>query len=144
MANYQEEKMPSSGYNNVQEYKTDECAEENGRRLLALFKKKKTSIDKIQSLIAKGANVNLKGDTGVTLLHLAVKRGYFNVVLMLLAAEGIDICAKDNNRETALMTACMGTNIEIVEALLAALKKTPNFDINDKNFRGVTALMYSC
>jgi ankyrin repeat protein len=65
-------------------------------------------------------------------------------VLLLLASEGIDINPKDEEQFTALMYACEGSNIEIVKALLAALKKTSNFDINDTNYRGMTALMLAC
>jgi ankyrin repeat protein len=66
---------------------------------------------------------------------------------MLLAAEGIDICAKDDNQTAVLLYTCHCGNIEIVKALLAALKETSNFDINDKNDKnanGYTALMWAC
>jgi ankyrin repeat protein len=121
-------------------------AEELGLRLHALCydRGNAPSAAEMQSLIAKGANVNTKDEYGMTVLHYAVRLGYLNAVLMLLAADGIDICAKANHQGTALMFACGGGNVEIVKALLAALKKTPNFDINDKNANGFTALMYAC
>jgi ankyrin repeat protein len=121
-------------------------AEELGLRLLALCKERGNapSIAEMQSLIAKGANVNTKGAYGWSVLNKAVFFGYLNAVLLLLATEGIDICAKSNIKYTALMFACMNGNVEIVEALLAALKKTPNFDINDTNHLGRTALMFAC
>jgi ankyrin repeat protein len=98
----------------------------------------------VQSLIAKGANANTKDVHGLTVLHLAAYNGYLNAVLMLLATEGIDICAKGNHDCTALMFACSDGKIEIVETLLAALKQTPNFDINDKDTHGYTVLMIAC
>jgi ankyrin repeat protein len=121
-------------------------AEELGLRLLALCEEwdNVPSDAKMQSLIAKGANVNTKDGHGYTVLHRAVRRGYLNAVLMLLAAEGIDICARNNYQYTALMFACRGGNIEIVKALLVALKNTPNFDFNDKDTHGYTALMIAC
>jgi ankyrin repeat protein len=63
---------------------------------------------------------------------------------MLLAADGIDICAKDIYATTVLMHACVGGYIQIAKELLAAIKKTPNFDINDKNINGTTGLMLAC
>jgi hypothetical protein len=81
---------------------------------------------------------------GMTVLHWAAHNGYLNAVLTLLAAEGIDICAKDSLQRTALMYACQGGNVEIVKALLAALKETTNFDINDKSIYEETALIRAC
>jgi ankyrin repeat protein len=99
----------------------------------------------MQSLIDRGANVNAQDEHGMTVLHFAIKNNYLNAVVLLLAVEGIDIYAKDGRGMTVFMYACgSSTIIEIVKALLAALKKTPNFDINDKDLKGRTALAYSC
>jgi ankyrin repeat protein len=99
------------------------------------------SVATLQSLIVKGANVNAKGDDGNSTLHYAVANGHLDAVVTLLTAEGIDICAKNIFGDTPLMYAC---NIDVVTALLAALVKTSNFDINDKSNRGVTVLMRAC
>jgi hypothetical protein len=87
---------------------------------------------------------NRKDEDGLTRLHKAVRDGQLNIVEILLTFEGIAVDAKNNEQCTVLMYACNYDNIEIVEALLAALKKTPNFDINDKDIDGDTALMIAC
>jgi ankyrin repeat protein len=124
-------------------------AEELGLRLYALCHtgnrgNPPSHAAEIQSLIAKGANVNTRDQHGDTVLHRAVMNGYLSAVLTLLATEGIDIRAKNNYKATVLMYACRGHNVEIVKALLAALKETPNFDINDKDIDGDTALIRAC
>jgi ankyrin repeat protein len=98
----------------------------------------------LRSLIVKGADVNTKGANGTSVLHWAAYWGYLNAVETLLATEGINIDVKDNSHVTALMAACSHGHVEIVKALLEALKKTPRFDINDKTISGMTALIWSC
>jgi ankyrin repeat protein len=74
----------------------------------------------------------------------AVNESNLSEVKSLLAAGGIDICAKDHCGNTALHCACAYGNVEIAKELLAALKKTSNFDINDKGYGGNTALIFAC
>jgi ankyrin repeat protein len=122
-------------------------AEELGGRLHAHCKDRGNALapsDAVQSFITEGANVNFKGAHGESVLHLAASRGNIYAVKMLLAVEGIDICAKTSLQSTVVMYACHGGNIEIIKALLVALKQTSNFDINDTNRVERTALMYAC
>jgi ankyrin repeat protein len=73
--------------------------------LIVLFRGqfKFPSIAAVQALIDKGANVNTKDVSGDSVLHLAILRGHLDAVLMLLAEEGIDICAKNNCQSSAFM-----------------------------------------
>jgi ankyrin repeat protein len=122
-------------------------AEVLGLRLHALCKDNENapSDAAMQSFIVKGANVNTKDEHGWTVLHYAVENKYLNAVVMLLAAEGIDIDMTDNNGNSALMWTCKFGHIEIAKVLVEAHKlKNPNFDISSKRKTGYTFLMYPC
>jgi ankyrin repeat protein len=122
-------------------------AEELGLRLWNIFgdRKNTPTAAAVQSLVDKGAKVNTKdGDNGFSVLMNAVFHRHLVAVKTLLTVEGIDIYAKDKFQKTALMHACYTGNIEIVQALLEASKKTSNFDINDANRYETTFLMYPC
>ena len=58
----------------------------------------------VQALLAKGAEVNAKGNDGWTALILASQEGHLHVVQALLA-KGADVNAKADNGATALMVA---------------------------------------
>jgi len=96
------------------------------------FEKKKGKMD---YLIRMGADVNAKDDQDRTLLMLASKNGYKEMVEILLE-KGANIEAKDRGGETALMKASENGKKEIVEMLL---KKGANPEEKDKD--GWTALM---
>jgi ankyrin repeat protein len=122
-------------------------AEELGERLhdLCHDDKNAPSAAAMQSLIARGANVNWKDlEKKMTALHWATFRRHLNAVKMLLATGGIDICAKNMIGNTAFELACIGGHVEIAMELLAAHKKASNFDINDTDDHGSTALMHAC
>jgi ankyrin repeat protein len=87
-------------------------------------------------LIAKGADVKLKDNTGATLLHAAAQLGDVDVVKALIA-KGADVNARTNasqgaggrnggNRggpageQTPLMLAARGNHVEVMRALVAA------------------------
>ena len=84
---------------------------------------------------SRGADVNVKGPGGVTLLMEASNAGRLDVVQALLAAK-VDVNAKADNGATALMIASQNGHLEVVRALLAA-----NADVNTKPNDGATALM---
>jgi ankyrin repeat protein len=107
-------------------------------------RKNAPSAAEMQSLIANGANINYVDAVGWSVLMNAVCWGYLNAVRSLLAVEGIDFRVKTGLGNTPLMLACSKGYVEIVKALLAAHKKTSNFDINDTNTHGTTALMRAC
>jgi ankyrin repeat protein len=72
----------------------------------------------LQTLLAKGANVNAKKKTGWTALIWAARKGHTATVQALLA-NGANVNAKTKDGVTALMWAAKGGYTEIVKALLA-------------------------
>jgi ankyrin repeat protein len=71
----------------------------------------------IKLLLAKGADVNAKGQYERTALSEASGSGHLEIVKLLLV-KGADVNAKDDSGWTALMFAAMDGNVEIVQALL--------------------------
>jgi len=73
----------------------------------------------IQSLLARGLDPNLvedeRGDTG---LILALRENSMAVFTLLLNARNVDLEARANNGDSALMIACFTGNRPAVEALL--------------------------
>ena len=93
-------------------------------------------VDSVKLLLSKGANPNLRGAQGNTLLHYA-SRGPFNIplpgdedepddvappkeVLELLIAHGADVNAKNTDGATPLHAAAWGGRHDAVKVLLAA------------------------
>ena len=62
----------------------------------------KGDTDKVQALLAKGADVNAKAYNGYTALMSAAWGGHTDIVQALLA-KGADVNAKQKNGSTALM-----------------------------------------
>jgi ankyrin repeat protein len=131
-------------------------AEELGLRLFELCsdEENEPSIATMQSLIDRGANVNIKDEHGITtVLYCAVSNSHLGAVKTLLAAGSIDkstfwgygMCFK-----IACDNVCEEGCIEIVKELLAAHKRLnptlnlPGFDINEYDREGDTTLMRCC
>ena len=93
--------------------------------------------EKVQTLLAQGANVNAKDYNGGTALMAAAFSGHTDTVQFLLA-KGADIEAKEINGATALMFAALEGHTDTVKALLAK-----GADVNDKEKRGATVLMWA-
>ncbi|HLC18327.1 MAG TPA: ankyrin repeat domain-containing protein, partial [Thermodesulfobacteriota bacterium] len=73
----------------------------------------------VQSLLAKGADVNAKrSDDGATALYMASQEGHTEVVKELLA-KGADVNIKAGNGATALIIASKESHTEVVKELLA-------------------------
>ena len=90
----------------------------------------------VKDLLARGADVNAKDETGKTaLLWVAPARDNPEMVKVLIA-KGADVNAKDKEGETALMIAASQSNPGILTELLAA-----GAEINAQNNAGGTALM---
>jgi ankyrin repeat protein len=93
-------------------------------------------IQTVKDLIAKGANVNAKDETGKTaLLWVAPARDNPEMVKLLIA-KGADVNATDNEGVTALMIAASQSNPGILAELIEA-----GAEINAQNNSGGTALM---
>lgn len=71
----------------------------------------------IAMLIANGAEVNAKDDTGLTPLHVAAILGRLDEAQLLLDA-GADLAARDGFGDTPLHSAALHGNRETVEFLL--------------------------
>ena len=75
--------------------------------------------EKVQALLAKGADVHAKDNTGATVLLQTAWDGRTDAVRLLLA-KGADVNAKDNKGGTALMAAKREDHKEIVRILKEA------------------------
>lgn len=71
----------------------------------------------VKALLSSDAQVNQKGDSSKTALHLAAGRGYGDIIRVLLAKDDIHITAKDDEGGTALL--------EAVQSYLNLQKKSP-------------------
>lgn len=89
----------------------------------------------VEALLAKGADVNAKGEYGYTPLHEA-SRGQKDIAGLLLA-KGADVNAKDNYGKTPLSYGVtQNGNTDLVKLLLAK-----GADINIKSRDGFTPLL---
>lgn len=88
----------------------------------------------VKLLIAKGADVNAKGQDGDTPLMGASARGHQEVAELLLA-KGADVNAKLYDDRTALIDTALSDRPEFVKLLLEN-----GADVNAKDTDGVTAL----
>ena len=93
-------------------------------------------IQTVKDLLAKGAYVNAKDDTGKTALLWVAPAHDNPEMVKVLIAKGADVNAKDNDGETALMIAASQSNPGILTELIEA-----GADINAQNNSGRTALM---
>jgi len=103
----------------------------NGELIIAA---RKGRITDVETLLAKGANVNAVTAAGKSSLMGAAIYGNQRVV-NLLVSEGADVNAKDKSGSTALIDAAFSGNVSIVRSLLA---KGADPKVKAKN--GATAL----
>ncbi len=94
----------------------------------------KGDISTVQALLAKGVDVNARGDASVRALMLASGEGHLDVVHALLA-KGADVNAYNDNGWTALMYASSAGHLDVVQALLAK-----GADVNAEGYNSNTAL----
>jgi len=85
------------------------------------------NIEAVKQHLASGADVNVKGNTGLTPLHWAAASGHTEVVELLIA-EGADVNARDQVGKTPLQIATDKGHKEIAELLIAK-----GADVNAKN-----------
>ncbi|WP_257266457.1 ankyrin repeat domain-containing protein [Endozoicomonas sp. ONNA2] len=91
-------------------------------------------------LTSDDIDVNEIDNEGRTALHLAVAKGYKEIVDKLLEVKGIDANKKDKNGETALHYAAKSDHAEIVKLLVGAKGVNKGIKVNEKNCNGDTAL----
>ena len=91
----------------------------------------------VSILIAAGADVNVKSNSGNTPLHYAAQRSHASVVSILIAA-GADVDAKNNSGNTPLHYAAQRSHASVVSILIAA-----GADVDAKNNSGNTPLRYA-
>lgn len=89
----------------------------------------------VRYLIEKGANSNVRGAGGHTLLQLAAIGGNIKVVEVLLEL-GFDQNSRDDGGHNALQTACYSGRLEVAKLLLEN-----GADINSKTNSGSTPLI---
>jgi hypothetical protein len=81
---------------------------------------KKGDLEAVKSLIAKGANVNVRTNYGATALHFAADRGHLEIIKALVEA-GADVNAKDEfYKFTPTMMAIMRQHKEVIVYLQQA------------------------
>jgi ankyrin repeat protein len=97
----------------------------------------KGDTEKVQALVAQGADVNAKANNGITALMFAAYEGHTDTV-QALVAQGADVNAKANDGGTALMQAAYEGHTDTVQALLEK-----GVDANAKANNGSTALMFA-
>jgi len=112
---------------------------EPGLRYLEQAVKNEPTIEIIQFLVSKGADVKTKNERGDTLLHLAMMRGSPEVVKFLVS-KGADVNAKDSNGGTPLHWVA-GERMHTREHVeVAKFLVSQGADVNAKNSNGETPL----
>ena len=100
--------------------KNEQSKEERGKLTSQLFQAMQSSnLEKAKELIAQGAYINVRTNSGDTLLVHAIKMGELPLVEALISG-GADINARDRRRGTALHAAALGGYKEVVELLIAS------------------------
>ena len=86
----------------------------------------------------KGCNVNMKDDLERSLLHLATRQGYLNIVQYLIS-KGADINIRNKGLNIPLHWAIIYGHIHVVQFLVEN-----GADIHAKQGDGCTPLLYTC
>jgi ankyrin repeat protein len=86
--------------------------------------------------------INTADVLGRNAFILAAESGRNEIVRELLLVKGIDVNARGQFRDTALMSACQNGHTDTVKILLAA-RSTHGLDVNATNIANKSALMYA-
>lgn len=97
----------------------------------------KGDLAEVQALLAQGADVNEKTESGVTPLMIAAGMNHIEVVRLLLS-RGANVNARSPGDYTALMSAALNGHADIVKVLLEK-----GAEVNVKDIGGRTALKYA-
>lgn len=93
----------------------------------------------LQFLIAKGANVNIRDNKGVTPLVLAVRLNFLEGVELLIA-KGARVDEANSAGETPLITAVHNKNVALMRILLKAGANPDRADNSGRSARDYAAL----
>ena len=96
------------------------------------------NLDLVRSALARGVDVNIKDDVGMTGLMGAVGNKNNSIVRILLEQPTVDLNCVDKCGNTALHHAVFSGNVEGVQLLLADRRLTT---VNCVNFIGRTPVM---
>jgi len=99
-------------------YLVSQCAGVEPDRLLLLAAEANRSVEIFRYLISLGADVNVKDNCRLTLLHNAAQWNSIEV-LEYLISQGIDINAKDGFRRTVLYYTCTFNTPEVLQYLIS-------------------------
>lgn len=114
------------------------CAKKPTRTEGMLFSAvREGNIERVWSLISKGADVNIRNEVQCTPLHYAAEHGHL-IVAELLIAKGADVNAKTLNNVTPLHMAARRGHYNVVDLLVEK-----GADINAATEKGQTALDYA-
>jgi ankyrin repeat protein len=102
------------------------------------------TLEIVNYLLDKGADISLRNSNGSTVLDLACRRGRLKVVTLLLE-KGADIHTKDNDGHTPLMAICSGKTLDTDGTeedylKIARLLIEQGADVNEMENKGETAL----
>lgn len=97
---------------------SDESARPGGSDSPLHVAARRGNLESVTSLIASGADVNVRNSDGSTPLHYAASEGYYDVVEYLIA-NGADVNAQDKEGQTPLHLAICWMYDDVVRLLLA-------------------------
>jgi ankyrin repeat protein len=92
-------------------------------------------LTQVESLLARGADINAKNKAGATPLHKAAAAGHTEVVKALIV-KGANVDARDKKGRTSLHEAVGRGRVEAAETLIAA-----RADLNSRDDNGCTPLL---
>ena len=95
-------------------------------------------LDLVRSALARGVDVNIKNDVGMTGLMVAMRQNQNSIARLLLEQPTVDLNCVDKLWTTALHHAVFSGNLEGVQLLLADRRLTT---INKTNCMGRTPAM---
>ena len=88
-----------------------------------------------------GCDVNVKGVSGQSFLHIACQKGYVDFIKTAIVKCKADVNAQDLNKNTPLMVAALMGRKEVVSLLL---NNDFGCDVNVKNYLGQSFLHIAC